>query len=128
MHYHRQILVSSALLLFIFISSTAMKPVKQHPPRNLKVLPQDISEDSLYNIMDNFEDALGVKCGFCHVVKKDAEDYASDSIPHKEIARDMMRMTMFLNKTYFAAPNKTTGKETVTCYTCHKGKITPGNR
>lgn len=128
MHYHRQILVSSALLLFIFISITAMQPARNLPPRNLKVLPLDISEDSLYLIMDNFEDALGVKCGFCHVVKKDAEDYASDSVTHKETARDMMRMTMFLNKTYFPAPKKPTGKETITCYTCHKGKITPGNR
>lgn len=102
-----------------------MRPVHAVPPRNLKVLPQNISEDSLYSIMDNFEDALGVKCAFCHVIKKDTEDYASDSVAHKEVARDMLRMTIYINKVYFASQKKAGITESVTCYTCHKGKEIP---
>ncbi len=127
MSYHKHILVSFVLILLIFVSIAAMKPAQTLPPRNLKVLPQNISEDSLYIIMDNFEDALGVKCGFCHVVNKDKEDYASDSVAHKEVARDMLRMTIYLNKTYFASPKTGSITEAITCYTCHKGKEIPEN-
>lgn len=109
------------------IGLAAMKPAAQKPPRNLKVLPKDIADDSLYAIMQGYEKALGVTCRFCHVMKdkNGLEDYASDSLPHKEQCRDMMRMTQLINKTYFPTPANQTYKETVTCYTCHKGKAEP---
>lgn len=114
------------IILFVVISSFAIKQPEDEF-KNLKVLPKNISVDSLNGIMDSYKKALGVKCGFCHVMrdKNGLEDYASDSLPHKEAARDMMRMTMDVNKKYF--PSGTKYVETVTCNTCHKGKQEPEN-
>ncbi len=122
-----KILVTAGLMLFILIGIAAMKPVSHKPPRNLKVLPRDISDDSLYAIMGSYEKALGVNCSFCHVMKdkNGLEDYTSDSIPHKEVCRDMMRMTILINTKYFPPKKLSQKTQTVTCYTCHKGKQIP---
>jgi hypothetical protein len=97
---------------------------------NLKVLPKDISSKDLQEIMvDDFEDGLGVTCGFCHANAKDGHglDFASDARPEKEIARAMMRMTLGINKKYFKAKHQAIGSNalTVTCTTCHKGEAFP---
>ena len=97
---------------------------------NLKVLPKDISDQKLDKIMlDDFEKGLGVTCNYCHVEDKAAKkfDYASDAIPEKETAREMMRMTLELNKTYFKLGTPALGDSTlvVTCYTCHNGNAIP---
>jgi len=97
---------------------------------NLKVLPKDISSKELQGIMtDDFEDGLGVTCGFCHADAKDGHglDFASDAKPEKEIARAMMRMTLGINKKYFKIKHPELGSATltVTCNTCHKGVAFP---
>jgi hypothetical protein len=97
---------------------------------NLKVLPKDISPRELQAIMaDDFEDGLGVTCGFCHANAKDGHglDFASDEKPEKEIARRMMRMTLGINKKYFKAKHPAIGSNalTITCTTCHKGEAFP---
>ena len=97
---------------------------------NLKVLPKDISSKDLQGIMtDDFEDGLGVSCGFCHAPAKGGHglDFASDAKPEKEIARGMMRMVLRLNKKYFKVRHPLLGSEglVVTCATCHKGKAFP---
>jgi hypothetical protein len=97
---------------------------------NLKVLPKDISSTDLQGIMtDDFEDGLGVSCGFCHAPAKGGHglDFASDAKPEKEIARGMMRMVLRLNKKYFKVRHPLLGSEAlvVNCATCHKGKAFP---
>ena len=96
--------------------------------KNLKVLPQDISEDSLYGLMHEFNMALGVKCSYCHMPRKDGKisDFASDEIFQKEIARGMLVMTNDLNKNYFEAHRKA-GDKTVAirCVMCHRGTPNP---
>lgn len=45
--------------------------------------------------------ALGVKCGYCHALKKANSkklDFASDEKPEKERAKDMLRMVAKINK------------------------------
>jgi hypothetical protein len=97
---------------------------------NLKVLPKDISSKDLQGIMaDDFEDGLGVSCGFCHASAAGGHglDFVSDAKPEKEIARRMMRMTLDLNKKYFNARKPRIGSNTltITCATCHKGQPFP---
>jgi hypothetical protein len=97
---------------------------------NLKVLPKDISSKDLQGIMaDDFEDGLGVSCGFCHASAAGGHglDFVSDAKPEKEIARRMMRMTLDLNKKYFNARKPRIGSNTltITCATCHKGEAFP---
>ncbi|HET6255295.1 MAG TPA: c-type cytochrome [Puia sp.] len=97
---------------------------------NLKVLPKDISSKDLQGVMaDDFEDGLGVSCGFCHASAPGGHglDFASDAKPEKEVARRMMRMTLDLNKKYFAVRKPRIGSNslTITCVTCHKGEPFP---
>lgn len=119
-------LMATLFGLFIFVLSglAAILP-NNDQPKNLKVLPKNISSDSLFAIMKTFELSLGVKCGHCHVVNDltGYENYASDSLAVKEQCRNMMRMTDSLNKNYFQKH----GLVNITCFTCHRGKKEPVN-
>ncbi|RZK29591.1 MAG: c-type cytochrome, partial [Hymenobacter sp.] len=60
--------------------------------------------DEMQLIMKGFKTALGVKCGFCHAQSKadpSKMDFASDENKHKDVARDMLRMTTRINKKFF---------------------------
>ena len=51
----------------------------------------------------------------------------SDDKPEKEITRNMMRMTMDINKKYFQFNETVTAEQVqaVTCFTCHRGEPMP---
>lgn len=126
----KQILILAAIITTIFIASTAFTPSpKQGGWKNLKVLPQDISKDSLMAIMDYYKGALGVKCGFCHAPDSATGkmNFASDAKPEKETTRYMMKMTMDINKNFFNFNNSSRPDtiQAVTCYTCHHGDPHP---
>jgi hypothetical protein len=129
MKLNRKLAVVSMLIITVTIGVAFTKPYKP-AKRNLKVLPQNISDKALDKIMEDFEKDLGVKCDFCHVpVKGDSSklDFASDDKPEKEISREMMRMTIDINNKYFQAKNAMIGDSllAVTCNTCHKGDPHP---
>ncbi len=129
MKFNRKLVVVSMLIVTVIIGVAFTKPYKP-AKRNLKVLPQNISDKALDKIMDDFEKDLGVKCDFCHVpMKTDTSklDFASDERPEKEISREMMRMTIDINNKYFQAKNAMIGDSllAVTCNTCHKGDPHP---
>src|SRR5580693_7662584 len=70
-----------------------------------------IPADQVHPAMEYITTALGVGCGYCHVVGHfDQEDKRE-----KHVARSMIQMTMALNNTVFD------GKRELTCYTCHRG-------
>lgn len=97
---------------------------------NLRVLPGKISSKELLGIMtDDFDDGLGVSCGFCHAAAADGHglDFASDAKPEKRIARGMMRMTLAMNKRYFKVRRPLLGASSLvmTCATCHNGQVFP---
>lgn len=96
--------------------------------RNLKVLPQDISRDSLSMIMDHFKIALGVHCNYCHAqstTNPGRLDFASDDKPEKEIARKMLTMTNDINDRFRSFSQDSTKGEAVSCITCHRGDAHP---
>ena len=120
------------LLAGTVAAAVAALPPPRHEFKNLKVLPQNINSKDLSRIMiDDFEDGLGVSCGFCHAEEKDSHrlDYASDAKPEKQIARLMMRMTLNINKKYFKLKHPLIGDSTmvISCATCHKGQPHPGD-
>jgi hypothetical protein len=127
----KQFTVLIGLAAAIVLGSAASPPkAPKNQYENLKVLPKDISSKDLQGIMtDDFEDGLGVSCGFCHASAAGGHglDFASDAKPEKEIARAMMRMTIGLNKKYFKVkhPAIRSSTLTVTCATCHKGQPFP---
>lgn len=128
----RKIVMIPGLLAVVVISSMAATGSTKSEVKytNLKVLPKDIGSKDLQEIMaDDFEDGLGVTCGFCHANAADGRglDFASDAKPEKKIARAMMHMTLSINKKYFKVKHPTIGSNalTVTCTTCHKGEAFP---
>ncbi|MDB5132514.1 MAG: c-type cytochrome [Mucilaginibacter sp.] len=110
------------------VAATAFKPPDEQYV-NLKVLPKNISSRDLQKIMvDDFEDGLGVACNFCHSADKNTGqlDFAADGKPEKEIAREMMRTTIGINKKFFKIKHPMIGQAlTVTCNTCHNGVAFP---
>ena len=95
----------------------------QDKPKNLQVLEFESVRD-LKKYMKKIQKDLGVKCKFCH----DINDKSIDT-PHKKIAREMMRMQMDLNKSFFALLGDSLhmhGERTqISCWTCHRGTKEP---
>src|SRR5688572_13959060 len=92
-------------------------------PRNLQVLPADLSRDSVVKIMRTVvASGLGVNCAYCHGapgVPFDSIDFASDERPTKRTAREMMRMAARINGELLASiPNRGTPPLEVQCITC----------
>ncbi|MFI2744273.1 c-type cytochrome [Zhouia sp. PK063] len=119
--------------IYAFKNSTEGTYTKIDPPhwKNLKVLPQDISRDSLFGLMKGYSKSLGVHCDYCHApMKDDAKklDFAEDSKLPKEIARGMIKMTDEINENYFKPhypdpkPNQVSD---VQCILCHRGTPNP---
>jgi len=95
---------------------------------NLKVLPKDISREDLVNTMKGFALGLGVRCQFCHVGEGDdlsTFDFASDAMEHKQVAREMLLMTMEINRKFIAKIAEEEKDSRVRCMTCHRGKEEP---
>ncbi len=75
----------------------------------------DMPADQMGKVMNMMSAALGVNCNYCHV----GTDFAKEQAPHKDVAREMLEMTLSINREHFG------GKTTVTCYTCHRGQAVP---
>ena len=123
-------IVTALVLALMVIAGVAAVSRPSGNPKNLKILPQDISEQKLDSIMKSYSKALGVDCKFCHTEVKgfaDSLDYAVDDNPMKENAREMMRMTISVNKTYFYFDKNERPEylKVINCKTCHRGEPFP---
>ena len=129
-----------AFVIMLCLSMVALQSFKYQQkhdddddkPTNLKILPKDISEKQLHDIMKGFSQSLGVRCNYCHVGKEvpgqnhPKWDFASDDKKEKNTAREMMKMTMAINAEHLSKI-KTMGDplEEIKCVTCHMGRTTP---
>lgn len=123
-------LIAGALLLAACMSARQQQPKTALRWKSLHLLPGNISRDDLLVTMRGWSQSLGVSCDHCHVQLPPAEpggkeksDFVSDSKPQKRIARAMLVMTRRMNSDYIAGVAKNGGS--VSCYTCHRGKVTP---
>jgi len=129
--------VASLLVVFALLPaglSSQTRPVRVFT--NLQVLPKDISDDELSEIMlDNLR-GLGLPrlagggCLFCHVGDlerpRSTWDYASDEKPMKAKARVMMAMVREINGAFLPKLEHRIASDTrVTCHSCHKGRTDP---
>ena len=114
-----RILIQLLMIIPLVISLGFM----QNKPNNLQVLDFD-SERDLKKYMKSISKDLGVKCKYCH----DLNDKSIDT-KHKKIAREMMRMQMDLNKSFFAllgdSLNIHEEMTQISCWTCHHGTKEP---
>lgn len=81
------------------------------PFKNLKVL----KPEQVQPVMVAARTGFGQACTYCHV----QGDWANDSNPKKAVGLMMMTMVGEINAKF------ADGKNHVTCYTCHRGEVTP---
>jgi photosynthetic reaction center cytochrome c subunit len=95
--------------------------------RNLKVLPQDISDAQIIQLMVRYGQELGVQCGFCHAEDPQTQqvDFASDENPRKQTARIMIGMVGDINNKYLAEVDDRRYAVPITCGNCHQGQTYP---
>lgn len=119
--------IATVVMTISAFTDASTNIVQQEKPKNLKVLPKNISHEELETVMKGFNAALGVKCNFCHAPKSNGEkglDFASDANHHKEVARQMMKMTKKINGKYFKHEHEGM-VQNITCETCHNGNKEP---
>jgi hypothetical protein len=116
--------------IVLFVASGIAATLPEH--KNLKVLPQDISDHKLDSIMKSYNKALGVTCDFCHSPGKKMEDglnFPSDDNPMKQEGRKMIRLNIQINKDYFYfdSTQRPEYLRVVSCITCHRGEPIPAD-
>src|SRR5882672_8843776 len=114
-------------LIFLFVLSASLFAQQQggrgaapaQPPKNLKLLAQNTE---IPFVMRGFNEALGVKCTYCHV----EGDFASDTNPKKEMARKMIAMVRLIDTSFPSSAGAfPEGYHEVDCSTCHRGSVKP---
>jgi photosynthetic reaction center cytochrome c subunit len=105
------------------ISSRSLSKEQQKPAPETKVAEQvykniqvlkGMPAAELEPTMAFISGSLGVKCNYCHT-----NPFEKDEKPTKQAARQMIKMVLDLNKGSF------NGEKAVSCFTCHRGKLTP---
>jgi hypothetical protein len=89
--------------------------------KNLQVFDKKTAPDELKRTMNGFTDQLGVKCTFCH----NTDNYASDEKRHKNDARKMIQLVLYLKANREKYFNPRAKDELFACGTCHRGKNEP---
>src|SRR5215203_5562241 len=84
--------------------------------KSIKVL-NEMPADQMGKVMNMMAASLGVNCKFCHA-SNDA-DFEKEGFEHKDIARQMLKMTFEMNRNYFE------GRPEINCNSCHLGKSHP---
>src|SRR5260370_6028801 len=88
-------------------------------PKNLKLLAPNAD---IAFVMQNFNEALGVQCTYCHV----EGDFAADANPKKEMARKMIGMVRLIDTSFPSSAGVfPEGYHEVECITCHRGNVKP---
>ncbi len=108
-------------------SSPSAPPPVYPQPKNLKVLSREMSGDDINKIMRQYEQYLGVPCGYCHEENPETTqiDYASDENPTKETARFMISLTSDINSKLTSQFGDRRYADPITCGNCHRGQIQP---
>lgn len=123
----------SGSLAFLVLVLGLMRPAGAgmwDDPKNLKVLPKDISPRELRTTMRGFATNTGSDCSTCHVGEVEDDfrtyDFSLDDKEMKRKARYMIRMVSDIN-TYLEEKLGKPAAELVAveCATCHRGQAKP---
>ncbi|HYV91832.1 MAG TPA: c-type cytochrome [Chitinophagales bacterium] len=127
----KMISVIAVIALIIGLQTSGQtKQEEPEKPKNLKVLPKNITHEELIQTMKGFSKALGVRCNHCHVTLSSGTpehpdfDFPSDAKKEKIIARQMIRMVTAINHKYLSKMEDG-NLEQITCVTCHRGNLKP---
>jgi hypothetical protein len=100
-------------------------------PKNLQVLPKDLTADQVHDTMEKWAGDLGVHCDKCHTPDpnnlapngRPRLNFADDSKNEKKVARLMYKMVDNINTNYVSMVENSGAP--VTCGTCHRGHFSP---
>lgn len=118
-----------AILIGIGCTGAIVGPTAAQIPtefRNLRVLPEEISPDSLVQLMRSFSFATGLRCEGCHVMGENgsfqgARFHLDDKLPKRQ-ARYMLEMVNRLNDEFLPGlPERERRALRVECKMCHRG-------
>lgn len=119
------------IVISLAASSLLAQPAFEWPskPKNIKVLPKDMTKEQLSAIMTGFTRSLGVRCPYCHVGEEGKPlttfDFPSDAKPQKQIARDMYLMLGHVNEDLKRMKLVGSSHVNMWCHTCHHGHPRP---
>jgi tetratricopeptide (TPR) repeat protein len=127
------VLIRPAAVVVTLVLLPASAALAQWPPDsfvNLKVLPTDIPQRELVDLMASFTRALGVRCTHCHVGTEgqplSAYDFPADDKLAKRQARAMLEMVRGINNQYLSKLGQRADPPVkVECITCHRGTTQP---
>lgn len=129
MSFRHWCLTTLALCVFI-LASQHVRADTFDDPKNLKVLPSDITPDELRRTMVGFSAALNARCSYCHMVDDALSmpdpDYSADDKWTMQVAREMLQMVDVINgrvSNLDFSPRQQ--KVEVQCMTCHRGQNRP---
>jgi hypothetical protein len=109
----KTITLATAFALSLCAQTADVKTAEQ-VYKNITEL-KGIPADQLMPAMQFISASLGVQCDTCHVQGK----FEADDKRPKKTAREMIAMTMAINKNAFH------GQTQVTCFSCHRGSERP---
>jgi tetratricopeptide (TPR) repeat protein len=129
MRYPKTAVIAVAISIFFTATETASAGIFDDP-KNLKVLPEDISTEDLRQTMRGFAQGTGSRCSACHVGKVEADlstyDFSVDDKEKKLKARKMIELVRDINENIAKLfPDATEPLVEVTCATCHRGQAKP---
>ena len=103
------------LILLSFIFSNTFK--------NVQVLDIE-SRSEMKKYMKSISKDLGVKCSHCH----NMDDKSLDT-PEKDITREMIKLTKYLNSLLNVQfVDSSSNRTFITCWTCHHGSLEPAHK
>ena len=99
-------------------------------PKNLKILPKNITPEELGATMRGFAINTGSRCSSCHVGEKESDlstyDFSLDDKEKKRKARVMLQMVNDINQSLAGKLGKPAAELVkVDCATCHRGQEKP---
>ena len=98
--------------------TAAAEPTMEQKFKNIQAL-KGVPASQMRPLMNYIGASLGMNCADCHVRTNGEFEFEKDDNNHKKIARQMITMTLELNKQFF------NGRPQVSCYTCHQGHDRP---
>ncbi len=108
--------VVALMLIFssLIHSSLGQEPTSGEKFVNVTEL-HEMPAAQMGKVMNIMSASLGVNCQYCHA----GNDFAAEGAGHKDTAREMIAMTLKLNRDHFNS------QPVVNCNTCHRGAVRP---
>lgn len=130
MNIYKIALSAALVLIALTVTVTTTHAGLWDDPKNLKVLPKDISPAELSATMRGFAINTGSRCSSCHVGEEENDlstyKFSLDDKEKKRKARIMLQMVKDINHNLAEKLGKPVDELVkVDCATCHRGQAKP---